>query len=126
MLSACVSWDPYQLSPGSAEQLPDRLKLRLESGADVTLRSPYLEGDSVVAGRSGGAELQRVPLSAVVSLESGKGPNVGAAVGILGLTVGLIYVASELLPDCWAAVCSDAGLITLPAGFLGRPPGRAP
>ena len=91
-VTACTTWQPLSPPAGPTTGLPEQLRLTLHTGETVTLRTPYLEGDSVYVGLTGPAEARRVPVTSVALVEEGHGPSGG--VGFLALIGGIALFAA--------------------------------
>jgi hypothetical protein len=91
-VTACTTWQPYQ-DPAGPVQLPSQVRVTLDSGEQLTLRDPYVLGDSLLVGREDReGPLQTVPLATVQMMEA-RTFNAGKAMGLLVITVGVVVGA---------------------------------
>lgn len=49
LLAACTTWKPYTLTPGS-QDLPGIVRVTLDSGEQVEIYEPELQGDTLLVG----------------------------------------------------------------------------
>ncbi|HSM05480.1 MAG TPA: hypothetical protein VK858_12760 [Longimicrobiales bacterium] len=103
-LVACTTWEPYVVQRDV--EPPRVVRLHLTSGESVNLRSPLMEGDSVLFGQLGTgtrAVMQTIPLRSVESMEQRR----FSVSTTIGLAVGLVAgFYAFVLVGVWAR-CSD-------------------
>jgi ferric-dicitrate binding protein FerR (iron transport regulator) len=94
-VSACTVWKPIPAAPPAAD-LPDQVRVTLETGEQVTLRDASVIGDSLVVGREGkDGPMREYPFRDVRELEAGSrsvGRTVLLGVGIVAAGIALLWV----------------------------------
>lgn len=99
-VTACTTWEPYVVR--SNAEMPGRLRLHLQSGQTVVLRSPSLEGDTawVSLDRDGG--WKRVPLRLVEAVEEGHISGARSVLLVVGVVAGAVValVGACVVTDC--------------------------
>ena len=104
--TACRTWQPTSLSPERliAEERPERVRVTVPGGAQVTLRNPIVVNDSIVAAvaQDPGAPFATarpgVPAASVEGLEVArlsKPRTIALGLGIVAASLGWARIASD-------------------------------
>ena len=104
--TACRTWQPTTLSLEQliAEQRPERVRVTVPGGAQITLRNPILANDSLVAavapdpGVPFATARPGVPAQAVEGIEVAqlsRGRTIALGVGIVAISLGWARFASD-------------------------------
>jgi hypothetical protein len=87
-LIACMTWRPVPAAQGGTEPIA-RARLRLRSGAELSLRDVSVRGDSAVGYTDNPHERRAVPITDVASIEQRKlsvGRTAAVVVGVAAVT----------------------------------------
>jgi hypothetical protein len=105
-VTACTAWQPVRVAPAGTA-LPERVRLTLQTGEQVTLWDATLQGDTTVVGREGrDGPVRQYPLGSVRELEARSrviGRTILLGVGIVVVGLGLVYLGF------WAACAGGWG-----------------
>ena len=104
--TSCRTWQPSTLSPERliAEQRPERVRVTVPGGTQMTLRNPIVVNDSIVAavapdpGASFAAARPGVPAASVEAIEVARfsrARTIALGVGIVAMSVGWARIAGQ-------------------------------